>query len=449
MSGYLLPLLLLIQSTGQPAPKDDIKESLAKAEALYFEARFSDSIQLLLNVNEQLQARPERMADKITVKRQLALANIGLNDTEKAKTFLVEMYMLDPDTVLDPQQFSPKVITLAADAKAISVKQKCQAVGDEARSNLKQGNAVAMIKLLASPDVKCVDMAAISPEAADLLYKTGMEAYKNSDYSTAVQTFQAALKFSPRHELATQYVELAQGRLQVAEDRAVIQWQKSFDAQNFTDAAEQYRKIAAFNDPKLTPMLRQASEQYQKKLTSLVDSWNQACPTGDNAEMAEIRKQITDLLPNPNFGEDIRSHMMTCTKPVLKTEVQPEVRPAAPAEAKPEPRTIPMMGTSNQCLQLDYRVAMTRIIAKSKVDPEIPREARSYIQGGTVTVKVRIRIDETGTVVSTDTPGGNPMFNNAVRNAVERWKFTPALDASGPRCVDTDIPMVIGPLNTR
>ena len=165
--------------------------------------------------------------------------------------------------------------------------------------------------------------------------------------------------------------------------------------------------------------------------------------------MAEIRKQITDLLPNPNFGEDIRSHMMTCTKPVLKTEVQPEVRPAAPAEAKPEPRTIPMMGTSNQCLQLDYRVAMTRIIAKSKVDPEIPREARSYIQGGTVTVKVRIRIDETGTVVSTDTPGGNPMFNNAVRNAVERWKFTPALDATGPRCVDTDIPMVIGPLNSR
>jgi TonB family protein len=108
-----------------------------------------------------------------------------------------------------------------------------------------------------------------------------------------------------------------------------------------------------------------------------------------------------------------------------------------------------MAGTSNQCLQLDYRVAMTRIIAKSKVDPEIPREARPYIQGGTVTVKVRIRIDEGGNVVSTDTPGGNPMFNNAVRNAVERWKFSPALDASGPRCADTEIPITIGPVSSR
>src|SRR4051812_29211197 len=117
MSGYLLPLLLLIQSVTQPVPKDDIKESLAKAEALYFEARFSDSIQLLMNVSEQLQSRPDRLADKVNVKLQLALANIGLNDTERAKSFLVEMYSLDTSTALDPQQFSPKVISLAADAK--------------------------------------------------------------------------------------------------------------------------------------------------------------------------------------------------------------------------------------------------------------------------------------------------------------------------------------------
>jgi hypothetical protein len=306
-----------------------------------------------------------------------------------------------------------------------------------------------MIQLLGSPDSKCVDMAAIGPEAADLLYKTGMEAYKNSDFSTAVQTIQAALKFSPKHELAAQYLELAQGRLQVAEDKAVIQWQKSFDAHNLTDAAIEFRKIAAFNDAKLTPMLHQASEQYRKTLTNLVDSWNQACPSGDSAEMMEIRKQITDLLPDPNFGEDIRSHMMLCTKPELKTEVQTELRPLVTSEAKPESRSIPMTGASTQCLQLDYRVAMIRVIAKSKVDPEIPREARPYLQGSAITVKIRIRIDEGGNVVSTDTPGGNPMFNNAVRNAVEHWKFSSAMDASGARCVDTEIPIVIGQQTSR
>jgi len=402
-----------------------------------------------MNVSDQLQSRPDRLADKVSAKLQLALANIGLNDTEKAKSFLVEMYMLDAATVLDPQQFSPKVITLAAEAKAISSRQKCQAIGSDARTNLKQGNAAAMMKLLGSRDSQCVDMAAIGSEAADLLYKTGMEAYKSSDFSTAVQTFQAALKFSPKHELASQYVELAQGRLQVAEDLAVIQWQKSFDAHNLAQAAVEFRKIAAFNDAKLAPMLRQASDQYRKTLTSLVDSWNQTCPSGDLAEMGEIRKQITDLLPDPTFGEDIRAHMMTCTKPELKAAVQPDPRPAATPEAKPETRSIPLVGAANQCLQLDYRVAMTRIIAKSKVDPEIPREARPYIQGGTVTVKVRIRIDEGGNVVSADTPGGNPMFNNAVRNAVERWKFSPALDASGARCADTEIPITIGPVSSR
>jgi hypothetical protein len=41
------------------------------------------------------------------------------------------------------------------------------------------------------------------------------------------------------------------------------------------------------------------------------------------------------------------------------------------------------------------------------------------------------------------------MFNNAVKSAVDRWKFSPAMDASGARCVDTEIPMVIGPLTTR
>jgi len=66
-----------------------------------------------------------------------------------------------------------------------------------------------------------------------------------------------------------------------------------------------------------------------------------------------------------------------------------------------------------------------------------------------MTVRVKIRVDALGNVISSETPGGNPMFNIAVKNAVDRWKFSPAMDASGARCVDTEIPMVIGPLTTR
>jgi hypothetical protein len=61
-------------------------------------------------------------------------------------------------------------------------------------------------------------------------------------------------------------------------------------------------------------------------------------------------------------------------------------------------------------------------------------------------VREKISVDAIGNVISSETPGGNPMFNNAVKSAVDRWKFSPAMDASGARCVDTEIPMVIGPL---
>jgi TonB family protein len=295
-------------------------------------------------------------------------------------------------------------------------------------------------------------MVAIGPEAADILYKAGMESYKNSDYPNALLNFQAALKFSPKHDLAAQYVDLAQGRLQVAEERALIQWQKNWDAHNMKDAAVQFRLISSYNDNKSSQAVRQVSDQYRKALTSLVDTWNKTCPTGDMDAMNDIRSQITELLPDPSFGEDIRATMKPCNPPALKADLpsnrQVNVGPGATAaeNRQPEVKTA-MVNPTNQCLQIDYRVAMQRL--KTRVEPEIPREARPYIQSSSVTVRVKIRVDALGNVISSETPGGNPIFNNAVKTAVDRWKFSPAMDASGARCVDTEIPMVIGPLTTR
>jgi tetratricopeptide (TPR) repeat protein len=446
-----LAMLMLIQVATQPAPKDEVKESLARAEALYYEARFSDSIQLLTKVNDDLQAKPDRLADKINTKLQLALANIGLNDTDKAKVYLVEMFTLDPNTALDAQQFSPKVITLATDAKAEMVRVRCQAIGEDAKNSLKTGNAAAVRRLIGSADSKCVDMAAIGPDAADLLYKTGMEAYKNSDFSNALQNFQAALKFAPKHEMANQYSELAQGRLQVAEDQTLLNWQKNFDAHNLKDAAVDYRKLVSFNDSKSTQAARQAGDQYRKTLTKIVETWNQTCPAGDDATMNSIRSQILELLPDPAFGADIRALMMPCDKTALKAELpaamkaEPKVEPKP--EIKPSAKTVSLNAPANSCLALDYRVAMTRL--KTRVDPDIPREARPYIQGSQVTLRVKVRIDDGGNVVTADIAGGNPMLNSAVKNAVLQWRFSSAMDTNGARCVDTEIPIVLGPLSAK
>jgi len=56
---------------------------------------------------------------------------------------------------------------------------------------------------------------------------------------------------------------------------------------------------------------------------------------------------------------------------------------------------------------------------------------------------VKARIDEAGNVTVSDTQGGNTMLNTAVRAAVEKWKFTPIIDQSGSRCVDTEIPIFL------
>ena len=40
--------------------------------------------------------------------------------------------------------------------------------------------------------------------------------------------------------------------------------------------------------------------------------------------------------------------------------------------------------------------------------------------------------------------GTNVILNNSVRTAVEKWKFSPIVDASGPRCVDTEILVMVG-----
>ena len=37
------------------------------------------------------------------------------------------------------------------------------------------------------------------------------------------------------------------------------------------------------------------------------------------------------------------------------------------------------------------------------------------------------------------------MMNTAIRTAIQQWKFSPIVDQTGPRGVETEIPIVIKP----
>ena len=93
---------------------------------------------------------------------------------------------------------------------------------------------------------------------------------------------------------------------------------------------------------------------------------------------------------------------------------------------------------------MNPQLALMRL--KTRVSPQIPAVALDFVRNSQSTVRVKARIDEQGNVNVTGTEGGgNNLVNNAVWSAVERWKFSPINDQTGPRCVETEIPIVIKP----
>jgi len=437
MFPYVLALFVTLQSATQPVPQDEIKDGLARAEALYFEAKFVESIQVLARVNDALVMRPDRLQDKIATKLQLALANIGLNDTASAKTFLTELFALDPEYVLDAKQFSPKVVALANDAKTEQNRMRCETAVQEARKSLSAGDAGTLMSIHRAMRPKCGGLSDVEPDAAELLYKTGLTYYKQGDFSSALKSFRTALKLSPKHELVAQYVELTENKLQVAEDRLLLQWQKNFDAKDYKAAASDYRQITALGESANPQTITRITQEYRKAMTSLVDTWNRTCAGGDSPSTSQIRGQVAEMVPEPAFADDLQNQMKTCTN----------AQSSPPRVARLDSKTDTVVESSaiakkDSCLQMDSQLALARL--KTKVDPEIPPGSRAYLQNTQITVKVKARIDESGTVTNADATGSNVILNNAVRNAVERWKFSPVSDKSGPRCVNTEIPVVMG-----
>jgi len=123
MSRYIVMFsIVLVASIGsvqRATSQEDIERTLTRAQNLYYEARFKDSVDLLLPVDAALRDRPTQGGLTIGVKLQLALSYVGQNLTREAKAAFQEVCVLDPEYSLDSSQFSPKVIALFNDAKAV------------------------------------------------------------------------------------------------------------------------------------------------------------------------------------------------------------------------------------------------------------------------------------------------------------------------------------------
>ena len=425
-------LLTMLQSVTTPAPQDEIRDAMAHAAALYDAARFSEAMTLLTRIDDALSKEPGRLKDRVETKLQLALNSIGLNDADNAKAFFIGLYALDPDFALDAEGLSPKVITVAAEAKAEQTNVRCYNAQTAARTDLDSGQTAAFLNLIQSSGSKCTVLAAMGPEATETFYRAGITSYKRGDFSNALSNFETALTLSPEHELARQYADLTDGKVQLGEDRLLVQWQQEFDAHHFDAATADYRKIMAASRNGNTTA--RVTAEYRKALAARVENWNRNCGQTDAATMISLRGQISELLPEPSFAEDIRGQMISC-----ETTEQPASvvvsRPQAEAPASKEKE-------ANNCIDMQPLLALARL--KTRIDPIITDDVRRYFQNNpAIVVRVKARISENGDVLVSGMPDVHPSLNTAIRSALIRWKFTPIRDDNGPRCVNTEIPLTL------
>lgn len=404
----ILPLLIIVSASasGWSTVADEPSEMLARAEALYYEADFAKSIELLLRANELLGRQPDHLQEKAAVKLQLALGYIGLNDSARAKTYLGELYALDSDHRIDPQVFSPKVIRLADEARAEQNQVRCRSVMDDAQRQLGIGNTDGVVKLIGATGTKCSELAALNPKVAELLYKEGLDSYKKNHMEEAVRKFRSALRLEPKHELATQYLELTQSKLEIAADRTLLAWRKDFNAGEFALAARDYKDLVSLSTSETVDEVRL---EYRRSLSNLADSWAGACANDDTSTMDQVRSRVNALLPEPSFGEDILAKMKTCAH--------------------------------TRCIQMTPQLALTRL--KIRVDPQFSPYIATMVKESQVTVRVKARITQAGDTTVTELNGGNTLLYDGVRTAVGQWKFSPAIVQGEARCVDTEIPFVL------
>ena len=370
------------------------------------QADFAKSIELLLRADELLGQQTGNLQEKTAVKLQLALGYIGLNDSTRAKTYLEQLYALDADHHIDPQVFSPKVIRLADEARAEQNELRCRLLTDEAQRQLGTGNSDAVVKLIGANAAKCSALAALNPKAAELVFKEGLDAYKKNHMEDAQLKFRTALRLEPKHDLATQYLELTQSKLEIAADRTLLAWRKDFSAGDFTSAAREYRDLVSLSTSETVDEVRL---EYRHALSNLADSWAGACANDDGNTMDAVRARVNALLPEESFGDDILAKMKTCAH--------------------------------TRCIQMTPPLALTRL--KNRVDPQFSSYVRSMVKESSVTVRVKTRISETGDATAAELNGGSALLYDGVRAAIDQWKFSPAIVQGEARCVETEIPVVL------
>jgi tetratricopeptide (TPR) repeat protein len=332
------------------------------------------------------------MEDLKKLKLYQALVAIALNDPGSAKSRFLELVALDPDFSLTGDAYSARIRDAFAEARTEYLDARCEQACTECEAARNNGDFDRVLPTIKKFRRQCDCVRQIADFVTVSLLQQGRAAFEGEDYGRALALFTKVLDVAPADRLASQYSDLTRRQIQtrLAQDFAL--WKKFFGMQDYVNAKAVYDHVLAIGDTESPEAVRMRAE-YHSALQRERDLWAQACSQQDVLTADSRRQAVRALDPSGRLNGDTLRQMHSC----------------------PAPGCTPIASTA----------AVSSL--RSRVDPKLEPAARPY----TSRIAVTVRIDDKGraAVLDLDNPGGNPAVSQSVRDAVQQWKFDPALAA--------------------
>jgi tetratricopeptide (TPR) repeat protein len=389
-----LAILVLIGLSAAATSRayQDISAELSRAQSLYFSAQFQESIALLRSLETRLANDAQRANELLQVKLYLGLGHLGLNQTDQAKARFAEVSLMDPKFTLDPKEYSPKVIDLFNEARAGTVQARCTQVCTRIDSFISQGNVAGARDLINSAGTECSCATTKASGMTRAIFDRGKQLYDQGRFADAAKEFAAVLAIDDKHELAREYANLSQQQVQLLIRQFFAEWRTAFDARQYDKATIAYERIRAVPHPDSVQSVSQIDAESALVLADLLTAWRAACARGDRPRLG---------LP---ATRNTVAQMQQCAARV--------------------------------CLKGDPALALARI--RTRVNPQIDPSLQRYM---TRRIVVNIEIDELGNTKVNEIVNAHERVAAVLREAVQRWKFNPAVIDNQPRCIETQIPI--------
>jgi TonB family protein len=394
-------LLLLVSSLGgraQSVPKDD---PFRTVEEFYFNAEFGKASKLLDEIDIQLASEPGGAEHIKKLRLYQALVAIALDDSETAKARFQQLLAIDSGFYLPSDQYSPKIIRIFTEARRTFDENGCSAACSECEAARKSGDLQKAVNIIIPFRSTCQCAQQISVSLSDSLVGRGRSAFQARDYAQAVNEFKRALEADPSNELAGDFSIVAAGQLRDDLRNAFENWRKSFDSQEYVNAKASYERVLRLSSGGESNAADEMRLEYQNLFNRYRDMWTQACARQDPLLAHSLRQTVRAIDPSGDLNRDVLSQIESC----------------------------PAVG----CTELPSVPVLERL--SRKVYPNVDAALRPSSK-----IAVKIRIDNKGsvTVLDIDNSEGNAVVSQAVRDAVERWKFDPKIAArSRSQCVIT------------